>query len=145
MNDNHVFSQHLGNNECSEPCSIYSAGSKINAIELNTSKIVTVVSNLQRAAALDVHVNEKTIYWSDTNLRVITRLNMSSGKMEDLITEDLGTVYGLAVEWESHVMYWSDYSNGRIEVTFLNGSQRKLLFMEGVNRPRGIALHPKKG
>ena len=145
MNDNHVFFQHLGNNECSEPCLIYSAGSKINAIELNTSKIVTIVPNLQRAAALDVHVNEKTIYWSDINLRVILRFNMSSGKIEEVITEDLGTVYGLAVEWESHVMYWSDYGNGRIEVALLDGSQKKLLFMEGVNRPRGIALHPKKG
>lgn len=145
MNDNRVPSQHLGNNECSEPCLIYSAGSKINAIELNTSKIVTIVSNLHRAAALDVHVNEKTIYWSDINLRAISRLNMSSGKIEELITGDLGTVYGLAVEWESHVMYWSDYSYGRIEVAFLDGSQRKLLFKEGVNGPRGIALHPKKG
>jgi len=71
-------------------------------------------------------------------------MNISSGKMEDVIT-DLGTVYGLAVEWESHVMYWTDYSNGWIEVASLDGSQRKLLFMEEINRPRGIALHPKKG
>ena len=72
-------------------------------------------------------------------------MNMSSGNIEEIITADLGTVYGLAVDWESHVMYWSDYSYGRMEVASLDGTQRKLLFIEEVNRPRGIALYPKKG
>ncbi|XP_078347608.1 low-density lipoprotein receptor-related protein 4-like [Oculina patagonica] len=134
-----------GNNNCSEPCLIYSAGSKINAIELSTSRIVNLVPNLQRAAALDVHVSEKTLYWSDISLRVIKRMNMSSGIIEDIITEDLGYVYGLTVEWESHLIYWSDYTYGKIEVAWLDGSQRKLLFIEDVSRPRGIALYPKKG
>lgn len=46
---------------------------------------------------------------------------MFSGKMEDFIIEDFGIVYGFVVEWESYVMYWLDYSNGWIEVIFLNG------------------------
>lgn len=124
---------------------IYSAASKINAIELSTSRIVNLVPNLQRAAALDIHVSERTLYWSDINLRVIKRMNMSSGSIKDIITDDLGSVYFLALEWESDLMYWSDYTYGRIEVALLNGSQRKLLFNEEVDRPRGIALYPKKG
>ena len=101
--------------------------------------------NLQRAVALDVHVSEKTFYWSDINLHVIKRMNISSWIIEDIITEDIGSVDGLAVEWESHLLYWSDYSNSRIEVAALDGSKRKLLFAEEVHKPRGIALYPKKG
>ena len=72
-------------------------------------------------------------------------MNMSSGIIEDIITDNLGTVDGLAVEWESRLIYWADYSNSRIEVASLDGSNRKLLFIEEVSKPRGIALYPKKG
>ena len=124
---------------------IYSATSQINAIELTTSQVVHLVSNLSRAVALDAHIGEKMIYWSDINQRVIKRMNLTSGNIEDVITEDLGTVDGLAVEWESNLIYWADYSNSRVEVASLDGSRRKLLFIEEVDKPRGIALYPKKG
>ena len=124
---------------------IYSATSQINAIELTTSQVVHLASNLSRAVALDAHIGEKMIYWSDINQRVIKRMNLTSGNIEDVITEDLGSVEGLAVEWESNLIYWADYSNSRVEVASLDGSRRKLLFIEEVDKPRGIALYPKKG
>ena len=124
---------------------IYSATTEINAIELRTSRKVTLATNLQRAVALDVHVSEKTIYWSDITEKVIKRMNLSSGIVEDIITDGLGSVEGLAVEWESQLIYWSDYTYSSIEVASLDGSQRKLLFTEKVGNPRGIALYPKKG
>ena len=133
---------------CSEPCLIYSATSRINAIELTTSRIVQLVSNLSTAYALDVHVSEKMIYWSDTTQRVIQRMNLTSGQIEDIIKDDLGNVMGLAVDWESNLIYWTDLSNRRIEVASLDGKNRKLLLgadREEINTPRGIALYPKKG
>ena len=95
--------------------------------------------------ALDVHVNEKMIYWSDVNRRVIKRMSLSSGNIEDIITDDLGIVDGLAVEWESNLIYWTDYSKKTVEVASVDGKQRKLLFVEDLGKPRGIALYPKKG
>ena len=103
------------------------------------------MSNLSRAVALDVHVNKKMIYWSDINRRVIKRMSLSSGNIEDIVTDDLGVVDGLAVEWESNLIYWADYSNSRVEVASVDGKQRKLLFVEDVDKPRGVALYPKKG
>jgi len=140
-----VFLQYSGYINCSEPCLIYSATSEINAIELSTLTRVHLVSNLQRAVALDVHVSERTFYWSDINLRVIKRMNMSSGIVEDIVTGDLGSVEGLAVEWEGNLLYWADYTYSRIEVASVDGSNRKLLFKDEVDNPRGIALYPKKG
>lgn len=124
---------------------IYSATSEINAIELSTLRRVHLVSNLKRAVALEVHVRERTFYWSDINLHVIKRMNMSSGIVEDIVTGDLGSVEGLAVEWEGNVIYWTDYTYSRIEVASVDGSNRKLLFKEEIGNPRGIALYPKKG
>lgn len=140
-----VFLQYSGYINCSEPCLIYSATSEINAIELSTLRRVHIVSNLQRAVALEVHVRERTFYWSDINLHVIKRMNMSSGIVEDIVTGDLGSVEGLAVEWEGNLLYWTDYTYSRIEVASVDGSKRKLLFKEDVDNPRGIALYPKKG
>ena len=145
ITSNDVIVLHTGVENCSEPCLIYSATSQINAIELTTSRVVHLASNLSRAVALDAHISEKMIYWSDIKQRVIKRMNLTSGNIEDVITEDLGTVDGLAVEWDSNLMYWADYSNSRVEVASLDGSRRKLLFIEEVNKPRGIALYPKKG
>ena len=130
---------------CSEPCLIYSATSEINAIELTSSRTVYFAANLSRAVALDVHVKEKTIYWSDINQRIIHRLNLTTGIIEDIITDNLGIIDGLAVEWESDLIYWADYSNSRLEVASLDGNQRKILFASRVYNPRGIALYPKKG
>ena len=65
--------------------------------------------------------------------------------MADIITDDLGTVDGLAMEWESDLIYWAEYSKSRVEVASLDGKQRKLLFVEDVDKPGGIALYPKKG
>ena len=137
---------HTGVEKCAEPCLIYSASTQINGIELSTSRVVNLVSSLRGAVAVDVHVRDKTIYWSDVQQHVIKRMKLqSSGNVEDIITDDLGDVDGLAVEWESNLIYWTDFSKGRVGVASLDGSRRKLLFVEDVGKPRGVALYPKKG
>ena len=72
-------------------------------------------------------------------------MNLTTGIIEDIITDNLGIIDGLAVEWESDLIYWADYSNSRLEVASLDGNQRKVLFASQVYNPRGIALYPKKG
>ena len=72
-------------------------------------------------------------------------MNLTTGIIEDIITDNLGIIDGLAVEWESDLIYWADYSNSRLEVASLDGNQRKILFASRVYNPRGIALYPKKG
>ncbi|XP_074634095.1 low-density lipoprotein receptor-related protein 5-like [Acropora palmata] len=130
---------------CTEACLIYSTTDKINAMELATSKTVTFVANLSRAVALDVHVSERTIYWSDINRRVIQRMNLTSGVIENIITGNLGVVDGLAIDWDSDLIYWTDYTYKRVEVATLHGKHRKVLIQGGLSNPRGLALYPKKG
>ena len=124
---------------------IYSATNKINATEITSSRTVTLAANLSRAVALDVHVSKRTIYWSDINQQVIQRMNLTSGVIEDIIRESLGIVDGLAIEWESHLIYWTDSLYKRLEVATLHGKHRKVLIQGGLSNPRGLALYPKKG
>lgn len=62
-----------------------------------------------------------------------------------IIRDNLGQVDGLAVEWESGLIYWTDYIFERIEVARVDGSHRKTLFTERLYNPRGIAVDPKSG
>ena len=59
--------------------------------------------------------------------------------------DNLGQVDGLAVEWESGLIYWTDYIFERIEVARIDGLYRRTLFYTNLYNPRGIAVDPKSG
>lgn len=62
-----------------------------------------------------------------------------------IIRDDLGQVDGIAVEWESGLLYWTDFIFERIEVATLDGKFRKTLISTSLYSPRGIAVDPKSG
>ena len=62
-----------------------------------------------------------------------------------IIRDDLGEIYGLAVEWESGNIYFTDFVFERIEVANLDGTFRKTLFTRDLYSPRGIAVDSKSG
>ena len=128
------------------PCLYFGNGNTLKAIEINSSKVHTVLTSLNSVKAVDVHVKLNLVYWSETRPNAIKRLNVSSGKVEDILTDsNLGEIDGLAVEWESDLIYWTDYTNERIEVAQLDGKNRRTLIAGGMRRPREIAVDPRKG
>ena len=62
-----------------------------------------------------------------------------------IMRDDLGEIYGLAVEWESEKIYFTDFIFERIEVANLDGTFRKTLFTKDLYSPHGIAVDPKSG
>ena len=72
-------------------------------------------------------------------------MNLKTGAIQNVVTENLGEVEGLAVEWESELLYWTDYTYERIEVARLDGTHRKTLFWQNVNNPRAIVVDPRRG
>jgi DNA-binding beta-propeller fold protein YncE len=57
----------------------------------------------------------------------------------------LGSPEGIAVDWISKNLYWTDSGLDRIEVSRLDGTNRKLLVSEGLVNPRGISVDPIRG
>jgi len=61
------------------------------------------------------------------------------------VTSGLTSPDGLACDWLTQKLYWTDGETNRIEVVSLNGLNRKVLFWEEIDQPRAIALAPMKG
>ncbi len=57
----------------------------------------------------------------------------------------LGSPEGIAVDWVSRLIFWTDSSLKRLEVAKLDGSLRKILLDKNIQNPRGIAVNPELG
>lgn len=49
---------------------------------------------------------------------------------------------GLAVDWVTSKLYWTDAGTKRIEVSNLDGTMRALLVWEDLDKPRDIVVDP---
>jgi sugar lactone lactonase YvrE len=65
--------------------------------------------------------------------------------METVISQGLKTTDGLAVDWVTRNMYWTDTGRNTIEVARLDGTSRKVLVNNSLDEPRAIAVFPSKG
>ena len=65
--------------------------------------------------------------------------------METLISTNLATADGIAVDWIARNLYWTDTGRNVIEVSRLDGSSRKTLIEDDLDEPRAVALFPRKG
>lgn len=59
-----------------------------------------------------------------------------------MVVPGLDSPDGLACDWLSKKLYWTDSETNRIEVANLDGSSRKVLFWMDLDQPRAIALNP---
>jgi len=75
----------------------------------------------------------------------INRMNLTSREVKVIIKDNIGEVYSIAVEWESGLIYWTDFIFQRIEVAKLSGSSRRTLITRDVESPMGIAVDPRNG
>lgn len=57
----------------------------------------------------------------------------------------LGSPEGIAVDWVSRLVFWTDSGLKRVEVANLDGSLRKVLLDKNIQHPRGIAVNPELG
>lgn len=84
----------------------------------------------------------------DHERTVIKRLNINKNENESKVLFDTSPQYkldGLAVDWVTKKLYYTDFEANRIEVCQYDGSYRRVLVSEGLDQPRGIAVLPQKG
>ena len=100
-----------------------------------------MVSGLKNAVALDVHFRMGYVFWSDVSERNIKRFG-TDGSGTKIIISNIGVCHGLAVEWRTAHLYWTDATRNTISVSDLEGNNQRNLLHSGLDQPRGIALDP---
>ena len=61
------------------------------------------------------------------------------------IFTEITSMEGLAYDWIGKNIYWTDNIRNSLEVVRYNGQHRKVLNDDILDRPRGIAVDPKRG
>ncbi|XP_035377067.1 low-density lipoprotein receptor-related protein 1 isoform X2 [Electrophorus electricus] len=127
---------------------LYSVHEGIRGIPLDPadkSDALVPVSGTSLAVGIDFHAENDTIYWVDMGLSTISRAKRDQTWREDVVTNGIGRVEGIAVDWIAGNIYWTDQGFDMIEVARLNGSFRYVVISHGLDKPRAIAVHPAKG
>ena len=64
---------------------------------------------------------------------------------EFVVSIDIDSPDGVAVDWVSRNLYWTDRGLDRIEMSRLDGSSRHIIISEGLQKPRAIVVDPFEG
>ncbi|CAB3370017.1 Hypothetical predicted protein [Cloeon dipterum] len=105
-----------------------------------------IIRNLMDGCSMEYYHADNMVCWGDRIKMAIScqSLNISQSK-NLLVSSGLLSPDGLACDWVTRKMYWTDGETNRIEVIELNGLNRKVLFWDNIDQPRAIALAPKRG
>ncbi|XP_011472600.2 low-density lipoprotein receptor [Oryzias latipes] len=126
------------------PALLFTTRHDVRKILVDHSEYVQVIPGLKNAAALDMDMAQKTLYWSDVSLKKIFRLNLadSSSKPVTVIDSGIETPEGIAVDWVHGNIYWTDSTLKTISVASTDGTKRKTLIRENLDKPRAITIDP---
>jgi low-density lipoprotein receptor-related protein 4 len=61
------------------------------------------------------------------------------------VNSNLGSPAGLAIDWVTRKLYWTDAGKKRIEVSDMDGGLRTVLIWQNLDKPRDIVLNPENG
>ena len=84
------------------------------------------------------------IFWSDVLDQNIKRSGID-GSGTVIIIDNIGVCDGLAVEWRTSKLYWTDTTHDTISVSDLSGNNQRSLLSLGLDEPRDIAVDPDSG
>ena len=62
---------------------------------------------------MDYHRIDGRIYWSDIELKTISRAFLNGSGLEVVVEFGLDFPKGLAVDWRNGNLYWADAGTGR--------------------------------
>ena len=132
-----------------EPALLLANRKDIRLVNITGSKpnVTVIVNHLDDALAVDFLYEEGYVFWTDINLEMIKRavINRTQQTTRGIITTGIVSPDGLACDWVSKKLYWTDAETNRIEVSDLDGNFRKVLYWQRLDQPRAIALDPFHG
>ncbi|PVD26094.1 hypothetical protein C0Q70_13762 [Pomacea canaliculata] len=98
----------------------------------------------QLAVGVDVDCQDGWLYWTDAAYGRINRV-YQNGSASDVLVEGLGSPEGIAIDYVSRNIFFTDSKLDTLEVSRLDGSFRKTLFNTDMVNPRAIVLDPSQG
>lgn len=128
----------------------YANQDSIRYIDINNVSVHgELISGLHEAKGLALLVRKGWIFWcehvgTDTP-NIISRMRLTTGATQEVILTDLGEVHNIAIEWETELIYWTDYMKETVEVARIDGTQRKTLFWQDTANPYAIAVDSRSG
>jgi len=105
-----------------------------------------VVSSTRAATLVDYHYNAKQIFWTDSAEKAVYRAKLNSdGARKVVLSGNIGTTDGIAVDWVYNNLYWVDGVRRAISVTNFDGESHADVVDTDLEKPRSVAVYPKKG
>ncbi|XP_061191591.1 low-density lipoprotein receptor-related protein 6-like [Saccostrea echinata] len=102
----------------------------------------TLLSNLHRPKDIVLYPSKGFLYWTETgSTREIGRSYMDGTSQTFIATTEIGAPTGLAIDFTSNRLYWTDAIKNRIEYSDLNGGNRHVLTTDKDAFPFGIIVH----
>lgn len=127
---------------------LFSIYNELRRVSLDTPHPVDErvnITDVNNIVTITMDPVTEDIFWSDNLQLKIMRASQVTGKVT--VIPKLGNTRseGLAVDWLSQQIYWSDIDSRTIEVSDYNGEVRKLLLTreDGLSGPRAITLDLK--
>ena len=134
------------------PTLAYALRREIQSFSLDGQDSRSVVGGLRNAIALDyLYVNESCyrLFWSDLAEHTIRTARVVNGTITNtttLVSNGIGTVEGLAVDWIGNNVYFADSTFAHIDVISLNDwSGRVTIVDEDVGNLRALACDAIRG
>ncbi|XP_077993538.1 uncharacterized protein LOC144447400 [Glandiceps talaboti] len=99
--------------------------------------------------ALAEHISERAVYISDLGNRGIIKGTFTEDHVEDaaiyFIRGTSATVDGVAVDWVTGNLYWTDFYYNWIKVVDTLGERQHVIIKTGLEMPRALAVYPQRG
>lgn len=103
---------------------------------------VIPLDGLKSTIAIDWCSISNSIYWTDVGRSAISRSYLNGSDQEHILTANLVSPAGLALDWITNKLYWTDTGTNRIEVATTDGKHRALLIWKRLGKPRDIVVDP---
>ena len=119
----------------------------IKGIELDSNNETMIpVTGIRQPTAIDYDVQTGSIIYSDSHRMVIESTKISDSSHKVVLQKNVRMCDGLAVDWMSRNLYWTDHEVGSISVLKLaNSSQSRTLIQDPFFNPVSITLDPSRG
>ncbi|XP_014248480.1 low-density lipoprotein receptor-related protein 6 isoform X2 [Cimex lectularius] len=106
------------------------------------------IVGIKHAIGIDYDPVNSYIYWTDNEAQVIRRAKLNgteSSDQMDIVSSELQSPDGVAVDWRAQNLYWTDSGTDRIQVLRLQTTFSKVLINSGLVEPRAIVVAPDEG